>query len=300
MRVILAAAGTGGHINPAITIANKIMEEEPESEILFIGTFIGLENDLVPRAGYNLKQIEAYGLVLKPTPSNFIKFFRTINSIKDAKEIIEEFKPDVVIGTGGYICAPVLKAALDLDIPTILHESNAYPGLVVKLFSKKVDKLLLGFDKTKEFFKYKKNLITVGNPINMKKNQFTEKEKVDIFKNIGLDKNLPIVLITGGSQGSNTINMTIIDIIKTKEIKDFQIILATGREQYDEVKEILRESNIDINNIENIKIVPYIYNMNEILAIANLIVCRSGAMTVTEVINLRKACNICSLSFNWC
>lgn len=300
MRVILAAAGTGGHINPAITIANKIMEEELESEILFIGTFIGLENDLVPRAGYNLKQIEAYGLVLKPTPSNFIKFFRTINSIKDAKEIIEEFKPDVVIGTGGYICAPVLKAALDLDIPTILHESNAYPGLVVKLFSKKVDKLLLGFDKTKEFFKYKKNLITVGNPINMKKNQFTEKEKVDIFKNIGLDKNLPIVLITGGSQGSNTINMTIIDIIKTKEIKDFQIILATGREQYDEVKEILRESNIDINNIKNIKVVPYIYNMNEILAITDLMVCRSGAMTVTEVINLRKTSNICSLSFNWC
>ena len=134
----------------------------------------------------------------------------------------------------------------------------------------------------------------------MKKNQFTEKEKVDIFKNIGLDKNLPIVLITGGSQGSNTINMTIIDIIKTKEIKDFQIILATGREQYDEVKEILRESNIDINNIKNIKVVPYIYNMNEILAITDLMVCRSGAMTVTEVINLRKTSNICSLSFNWC
>lgn len=288
MRAILAAAGTGGHINPAIRIANKIMEEEPDSEILFIGTYKGLENDLVPRAGYNLKQIEAYGLALKPTITNITNFFRTISSIKDVKEIIEEFKPDIVIGTGGYICAPVFKVATDLKIPTLLHEANAYPGKVIKLFNKKADKILLGFDKAKEHFKYKENLITVGNPSNMKRNQFTKEEKTDIFKKLELDESLPVLLINGGSQGARTINLTLVDVVKNKEIDDFQIIWSTGRNQYDEVKELLRESNIDINNIKNVKVYPYIYNMDEVFAISDLMVSRSGAMTVNETMTLGK------------
>ena len=288
MRAIIAAAGTGGHINPAITIANKIKEEEPDSEILFIGTFTGLENDLVPRAGYELKQIEAYGLLAELTISNLMNFIRTQLSVKDAKEIIEEFKPDVVIGTGGYICAPVFKAAIKLGLPTVLHESNAYPGKAIRLFNKKANKILLGFDKSKQFFRHKHNLVTVGNPIPMKKDQFTDNEKIDIFKNIGLNKDLPLVLVTGGSQGARTLNLTLTELVKAGGIKDFQIIWSTGREQYDKVKELLRESNIDINNIDNIKILPYIYNMDEILAITDLLVCRSGAMTVTEIIMLGK------------
>ena len=127
MKVIIAAAGTGGHINPGIAIANKIKEEEPNSEIIFIGTNRGLENDLVPRAGYDLKTIQAYGFNRKISLDNLKKMYKTFCSIGEAKKIIEEFKPDVVIGTGGYICVPVGLAAKKKQIPIVLHESNAFP-----------------------------------------------------------------------------------------------------------------------------------------------------------------------------
>ena len=128
MKVIIAAAGTGGHINPGIAIANKIKEKEPKSEIMFIGTNRGLEIDLVPRAGYQLKTVEAYGFKKEISVQNIKKIMQTLHSKKDVKKIIEEFKPDVVIGTGGYICVPVLSAAISKKIPVVLHESNAYPG----------------------------------------------------------------------------------------------------------------------------------------------------------------------------
>ena len=146
MRVIIAAAGTGGHINPGIAIANKIKKEQPESQIIFIGTNRGLENDLVPRAGYELKTIDAYGFDRKISLDNIKRTYKTFRSIGEAKKIIEEFKPDVVIGTGGYICIPVILAAKSKKIPTALHESNAFPGIAVKILSKKVYVVLVGFE----------------------------------------------------------------------------------------------------------------------------------------------------------
>lgn len=127
MRAVIACAGTGGHINPGIAIANKIKEEEKDSEIIFIGTDRGLENDLVPRAGYELKKIEAYGLSKKISIDNLKKMIKTLRGVSQAKKIIKEFKPDVVIGTGGYICGAVIMAASKLKVPTMLHESNAFP-----------------------------------------------------------------------------------------------------------------------------------------------------------------------------
>jgi len=149
LKVIIACAGTGGHINPGIAIANEIMKNEKDSEILFIGTDRGLENDLVPRAGYELKKIGAYGFDRTISFDNFKKIFKTFYSIKEAKKIIKEFKNDVVIGTGGYICVPVGMAAKAKKIPLILHESNAFPGLAVKILSSKADKILLGFEDAK-------------------------------------------------------------------------------------------------------------------------------------------------------
>ena len=149
MRVIVSAAGTGGHINPGIAIANKIKEKEPNSEIIFIGTNRGLENDLVPRAGFELKTINAYGLKKQLSFSNIKHIFQTLRSKKNVKKIINDFKPDLVLGTGGYICYPVFSVAINKKIPTVLHESNAYPGKAVKFFSKKVDKILVGFVETK-------------------------------------------------------------------------------------------------------------------------------------------------------
>ena len=137
MKVIIAAAGTGGHINPGIAIANKIKEKNPKSEIIFIGTNRGLENDLVPRAGYELKTIDVYGLKKELSITNIKHILKTIGSRKDVEKIFDEFKPDIVIGTGGYICGPVFYVATSKKIPTMLHESNAYPGKAVKMFSKK-------------------------------------------------------------------------------------------------------------------------------------------------------------------
>ena len=143
MKVIISAAGTGGHINPGLAIANKIKEKSPASEIVFIGTNRGLENDLVPRNGYALRNIEAYGFKKEISISNFRNIIKTFSSKKEVKRIFEEFKPDVVIGTGGYICVPVFSMATKMKIPTVLHESNSYPGRSVKLFAKKVDRVLV-------------------------------------------------------------------------------------------------------------------------------------------------------------
>ena len=137
MKVVISAAGTGGHINPGLAIAGKIKEKNPKSEIVFIGTNRGLENDLVPRNGYELKTIEAYGFKKEISINNFKNIFKTFSSKKDVKKFFEKFKPDIVIGTGGYICVPVFAVATKLRIPTILHESNSFPGRAVKMYAKK-------------------------------------------------------------------------------------------------------------------------------------------------------------------
>lgn len=283
MRVIISAAGTGGHINPGIAIANKIKERDPNSEIMFIGTNRGLENDLVPRAGYKLKTIEVYGLKKEISITNFKHIIQSINSRKDVKKIFDEFKPDIVIGTGGYICGPVFYVAIKQNIPTLLHESNAYPGKTVKLLSKKVDKILVGFSETKEKLQGCKKVVVTGTPTKVRKINITEKRKKEILADLGIKNDLPLVLIFGGSQGAQRINESVVDLIKNKKNKDYQIIWATGPKQYDNVKESFEKDDMFINSVKNLKVVPYIYNMEEMLNISDLLVCRSGAMTITEI-----------------
>lgn len=283
MRAIIAAAGTGGHINPGLAIANKIKEKEENSEILFIGTNRGLENDLVPRAGYKLKAINAHGLERKITIENFKNLYGTYKSIDEAKKIIKEFKPDILIGTGGYICVPTVIAAKKMNIPVILHESNAFPGIAVKLFKKKADKILVGFKEAKERLDNRENVIVTGNPIKLKKLEYDENKKEKIKIELGLKPNIPVVLVFGGSQGAQSINRSFIEIIVNKKNKDYQIMWAVGPEQYNKIKVELNKVNVNIEKIDNAKIVPYIYNMEEVMNISDLIVCRSGAMTITEI-----------------
>lgn len=283
MRVIVAAAGTGGHINPGIAIANKIKKEEPDSEIIFIGTNRGIENDLVPRAGYGLKTIEAYGFKKELSITNLKHIIQTFRSKTEAEKIIDEFKPDVVIGTGGYICVPVMKAALAKKIPIALHESNAYPGKALKMFAKDADLVLVGFEDTKSKLKEAKNIVASGTPTKITKKHFSKEEKREILDKLGIRNDLPIVLIYGGSQGAQAINDAMVDIVTNYKNDKYQIIWATGPKQYDIVKEKFEAQNIIINGLETIKIVPYIYNMEELLNICDLVVCRSGAMTITEI-----------------
>ncbi len=283
MKVIISAAGTGGHINPGIAIANKIKEKDPTSEILFIGTNRGLENDLVPRAGYELKTIDVYGLKKELSFINLKHIIKTIKSRKDVEKIFDEFKPDLVLGTGGYVCGPVFYVAVSRKIPTVLHESNAFPGRAVKMFSKKVDKILIGFEETKNKLEGAKDIVFTGTPTKIRKLNVNNQRKKEILEELGIKNDLPIVLVFGGSQGAQKINEAVVELIKSKKNENYQIIWATGTKQYDVVKEEFEKSSISINNVKNAKILPYIYNMEEMMNICDLMVCRSGAMTITEI-----------------
>ena len=288
MRAIIAAAGTAGHINPGIAIANEIKRQEKDSKIIFIGTTRGLENDLVPRAGYELRTIEAYGLSKKLSIDNLKKMYKTLKGFGEAKRIIKEFKPDVVIGTGGYICGATISEAHKLGIPTLLHESNAFPGKAIKILARKTDTILVSFKDAIPRIKNAKNVVFTGTPVKIKKINYTNEIKKNKIKELGLKEDKPIVLIFGGSQGAQKINEAIIEIIENNLNKNYQVIWATGPKQYDIIKEELDNKHKNINRIENMKIVPYIYNMEEIMNLVDLIVARSGAMTVTEISNLGK------------
>lgn len=283
MRVIISAAGTGGHINPGIAIANKIKEKEPNSEIIFIGTDRGLENDLVPRAGYELKHLEAYGFKKEISIQNLKNILKTLGSTKKAKKIIEEFNPDLVLGTGGYICGPVFAAATSKKIPTMLHESNAYPGKAVNMFAKKVDKVLVGFEDAKNRLEKAKEVVVTGTPTKVRKVEISEERKKEIYKELGINNKLPVVLVFGGSQGAQAINNAVRELIKDGKNEGYQMIWAAGPKQYEEVAKYFSENNMDIEKLENVKVLPYIYNMEEMMNISDLFVCRSGAMTITEI-----------------
>ncbi len=281
MKVIIAAAGTGGHINPGIAIANEIKKHKQNADITFIGTPRGLENDLVPRAGYKLKTINAYGIKRQLSISNLKNAYKTLKSYKDAKKIIKQIKPDIIIGTGGYICGPVLQAGIKMGIPTILHESNAFPGMTVKLLSKKVDTVLVGFEDAKKRLIKAKNIVLTGTPTKIEKISLNEGQKGQIKKQFKIANDLPIVVIFGGSQGAESINKCLINLINNKLNKSYQIVWAVGKLNYEQVRESIKEQY-------NSVIVPYIYNMDEVLNLADLVVSRSGAMTITEVARCGK------------
>ena len=289
MKVIVAAAGTAGHINPGLAIANKIKEKETNSDIIFIGTTRGLENDLVPRAGYKLKTIDAYGLSKKLSFNNIKNMYKTYKGLGEAKRIVKEFKPDLVVGTGGYICGAVVMAAHKYKVPVVLHESNAFPGRATKLLAKYSEKVFISFEDARDKIKNAKEIICTGTPVKIRKREYEINEKSKIIKALKLSETKPIVLIFGGSQGAKKINEAIVGIIKKNLNKNYQVIWATGPKQYDVVKEKLESDNIYINKIENMKIVPYIYNMEEVMNVSDVIIARSGAMTITEISNLGKA-----------
>ncbi len=285
MKVVIAAAGTGGHINPGIAIANEIKKQEPDSKIIFLGTKRGLENDLVPRAGYELKHINAYGFNRSISLSNIKKIWQTFRSVGEAKKIMKKQKPDVVIGTGGYICVAAGIAAKQLKIPLILHESNAFPGMAVKMLSKKASCILLGFAEAKQRLPKAKKTVVTGTPTKIKKIQMSEKAKQETQKRLGFEKDLPMVLAFGGSQGAKSINDSLIQIIEEKKNKDYNLIWSAGAKGYEELKKKWGEK---IETYPNAKVVPYIYNMEELYNAVDLVVCRSGAMTITEIATVGK------------
>lgn len=284
MRVLMTGGGTGGHVNPAIAIANTIREKEKDSVIAFVGTKRGIENKLVSKFGYDIYHIEIQGLRRKLTLSNIKTAYLTVTSVFKAKKLIKDFKPDVVIGTGGYVCWPVVKAAADMGIPTVLHESNALPGVAVRMLEKSVDVVYTNFEATVKKLKYPDKAIRVGNPLI---NGFdADVSNINEVKS-GYKK---LILSYGGSLGAMRVNAEMMELMKDFSSKHSDIlhIHASGAIEKQSTEEKFKEYGLD--KFDNLQLVEYIYDMPIKMAAADLVIARAGAMTLSELAMLKKPC----------
>jgi len=279
MRVIMTGGGTGGHIYPAIAIADKIMERTEGSEILFVGTRHGMEKDLVPGAGYPIKFITVQGINRKNLLKNVKVLMDYNRGKKQAKKIIEKFKPDYVIGTGGYASGPVVKVASSMGIPSYIQEQNAFPGVANKMLEKHVKNVFLGFEEGGKFFKHPEKHIVTGNPV---RSSFFNFDRNDARRALGLKEEDFMLLVFGGSLGAGKINQAMIEVIKKyNSVEDVKVFFATGKSYYEPIMTELADKQIVIG--KNIYISEYIEDMQIYLAAADLVVSRSGALTVSEI-----------------
>ena len=283
MRVILAGGGTGGHINPAISIADYAKAHNDNFEALFIGTQRGLEHKLVPKAGYNIKYIDIAGFNRKNLLKNVSVMKKLIKARKDCRRIIREFKPDCVVCTGGYVSGPVIMAAAKEGIPSLIHEQNVYPGLTVKGSEKYVKYLAVSFDETVKLMKEKDKCVVTGNPI---RTEIINANKESAREKLGINK--PFVLAFGGSLGAQRINDTVVSIIpKLKENGGIKLLFGTGERNYENVKNAAYANGLTDED-KDIEIIPYIDNMAEVMAAADIVIARSGAITVSELAAMGK------------
>lgn len=286
MKVVFACAGTGGHVNPAIAIAKIILKHKSDTEVLFIGTKTGIENKLVENAGFKIRHISTGKLLREVTLKNFKAVYDTYKGIGDAKKILKEFKPDLVIGTGGYICGPVMLASKKLQIPYILHESNAFPGISVKLLAKKASKVMISFEDARYRLKNRENICYTGTPAKFSVDEYDKLDKEEVKKELKLNGiNKKIILVTCGSQGAKKINEVVIEMVSKVLSKKYYVILVTGDRTYDEIlskkKQIEREINTNLDDY--IRIEKFIYNMDKMYKAVDMCITRGGAMTITEL-----------------
>ncbi len=281
MRVIMTGGGTGGHIYPAIAIAEEIKRRHHDAEIVFAGTTHGMEKDIVPANGYELKYITVSGLNRK----NLLKNFKTVKDLmkgmSESKKLMKEFKPDIVIGTGGYVCGPVVRAAASMGIRSFIHEQNAFPGLTNKLLSKKVETVFTAFEEAVPYFKTRKPAVTVGNPV---RKAFALTERNAARKALGISEDEFVILSFGGSLGAQTINDQMMDVVKRFAGKSqIRIIFATGKRYYDKITDSAE------NIPKNITYMRYIDDMPLYLGACDLAVTRAGALTVSEIMACGRA-----------
>lgn len=290
MRVLLTGGGTAGHINPAIAIAQEIKKQEPSSEILFVGTPNGMEATLVKKAGFSFSSVEVQGIHRKLTAQNIVRNMKALKCAVTAgpraKQIIREFKPDFVIGTGGYVSGPVVRKASQMGILTAIHEQNAFPGVTNKLLAKHADIVFLAVEKAKEYLPKNKKYVVVGNPV---RESIIFKKKAEARQELGMDDNMCIVSF-GGSLGAVKLNQIVADIMQWHCARgDVNHIHAMGKLGKKVFPEMLQERGVDVTKNHRIDIRDYIDNMDTCLAAADLVVCRAGAITLSELQATGKA-----------
>jgi UDP-N-acetylglucosamine--N-acetylmuramyl-(pentapeptide) pyrophosphoryl-undecaprenol N-acetylglucosamine transferase len=280
-RIIISGGGTGGHIFPAIAIANALKALEPDIEILFIGAKGKMEMEKVPSAGYNIQGLWISGFQRRITWKNLSFPLKVISSLVMADRILAKFKPDVVIGVGGYASGPTLRIAVRRKIPALIQEQNSYPGITNKLLGGKVDKICVAYEGMKRFFPAGKIILT-GNPV--RKDIITPGNRAEALEHFHLKKEKKVVLIIGGSLGAGTINKSVLHYLYHQDEQDnFQLLWQTGRYHYSLIK-----SNQKILNREDLQIHPFIDRMDLAYTAADIIVSRAGAIAISELCIIGK------------
>ena len=278
MNIVVSGGGTGGHIYPALALIREIQKETKDAKFLYIGTEKGLESKLVTRENIPFKSIHITGFKRKLSFENVKTVLRFIKGVSRSKQMLRDFKADVVIGTGGYVCGPVVYAASKLGIPTIIHEQNSVPGLTNKFLSRYVDRIAVCFEEAKAFFPNEKSVLT-GNP---RASEVINQDGIKGRLSVGLSTSEPVVLIVGGSRGARPINDAVIKSLAQLGNKPYQVLYVTGEVHYETVK---KEVEL-IGNPKNVVIKPFIHNMPEVLAGTDLTVARAGATTLAELTSL--------------
>ena len=281
--MILAGGGTAGHINPALAIASYVKKKLPDTEILYIGAKGGMEENLVPKAGFEFRSIKISGFKRKISPSaikhNIVTLKRVVTAQSEAKKIIKAFSPDIVIGTGGYVSGPVLRVAAKMKIKTAIHEQNAFPGVTNKLLCKDVDKVMLAVADAQKHIKGRDDFILTGNPV---REEIITADKTAARKKLGVDDR-PLILSFGGSLGARKLNEAVAELI-SRSAKDgkYQHIHATGKSGHSDFVSLLK-GKCDYEKNSNLDIREYIYDMPDCLAAADLVISRAGAISLSEI-----------------
>lgn len=274
MKAIITAGGTGGHIYPALAILDKIKEMEPNSEFIYVGTTNRMEKDIVPKLGIKYIGIEMYGLSKNIVRDIKVSFLILSNKRKMQK-LMREFKPDVVIGTGGYVTFPVLLAAKSLKIKTFIHEQNSIPGKSNRLLGKLADKIGVSFEDSKHYFE-KDKVVFTGNPCSERALAIPKISKTEY----GLSKSKKFVLMVQGSLGSSSVNEKMVDFLSSIDDEDYEVLYITGKNSYEEFSKNKFSKNVFLK--------PYVENLSGLMKDADVIVSRAGASSISEIIALKK------------
>ena len=279
MKIMFCGGGTAGHLTPAIAIAEALLKQNKNTDVLFVCRDGGSENEAVIKKGYEVETINICGFERKLSLKNAQRIFIALRAINQSKKIIKRFSPDAVIGTGGYVTFPVLRAAQKMKIPTVIHESNAFPGLVTKLLSKKCTRVLLNLKGSENEFKNKDNIRIVGNPV---REDFFNNDKATARKKIGIAQNEFLISSFGGSGGSEKINNSIIALMNSHSTKSKKIrhIHSCGIKYYEKIK---NENPHLITERNGCVIKPYIYDISNVILASDIIISRCGAMTLAEI-----------------
>lgn len=285
MNIVFTCGGTGGHINPAIAVANIWKERYPDSNILFVGGGDELEQELVPKAGYRLECVPAYGIwrskTFRALKGNVKAVWATVRGIGKCRKLFREFQPDIIVGTGGYASFQALYAGHSMGIPTCVHESNAMPGMTTKLAARFVDKVLVCFPESKRFYKDPSKVEVVGMPV---RREFLYTQQKQAKCELRLDER-PVVVSAFGSQGAMVMNQTMAELFQIEKENGFpyQHIHAVGSYGWDWMPGAVREKGVDVQKDTSIRMQEYIYNMPVVMAAADVVISRAGASTCNEI-----------------